>query len=152
VLRCIPNLPREGKVAAVVIEWTTDYVVLARDRRVELVSVKHREDDQPPWNFGDLVREHVFRDLHSIWEQIGEDGDYVFESNRGFSRRLRSAVEKATDPGTPEAERIADAIGVSAETAARFASHLILPLDPVPDRRHIRDVAIAPASGRRSGP
>jgi len=84
VLRCIPNLLPGAGVAAVVIEWTSDYVVLARDGRVELVSVKHREEDQPPWNFGDLVKEHVFRDLHGIWKQIGEDGDYVFESNRGW--------------------------------------------------------------------
>ena len=143
MLRCIPNLLPGGRVAAVVIEWTSDYVVLAREGRVELVSVKHREEDQPPWNFGNLVKEHVFRDLHGIWKQIGEDGDYVFESNRGFSRPLRSAVEKAADPGAREAAKLAGAIDVSAEEAARFASRLILPPEPVPDRRHIHDVAIA---------
>ena len=143
MLRCIPNLLPGGHVAAVVIEWTSDYVVLARDGRVELVSVKHREEDQPPWNFGDLVKEHVFRDLHSIWKQIREDGDYVFESNRGFSRALRSAAEKAADPAAREAAKLADAIDASAEEAARFASRLILPAEPVPDRRHIHDVAIA---------
>lgn len=143
MLRCIPNLLPGSHAAAVVIEWTSDYVVLARDGRVELVSVKHREEDQPPWNFGDLVKEHVFRDLHGIWKQIGEDGDYVFESNRGLSRPLRSAVEKAADPGAREAAKLADAIDVSAEEAARFASRLILPLEPVPDRRHIHDVAVA---------
>jgi hypothetical protein len=143
VLRCIPNLLPGGHVAAVVIEWTTDYVVLARDGRVELVSVKHREEDQPPWNFSDLDKEHVFRDLHGIWKQIGEDGDYVFESNRGFSRPLRSAVEKAADPAASETAKLAGVLDVSAEEAARFASHLILPAEPVPDRRHIHDVAIA---------
>jgi hypothetical protein len=143
VVRCIPNLLPGGHVAAVVVEWTSDYVLLAGDGRVELVSVKHREEDQPPWNFGDLVKEHVFRDLHSIWKQIGEDGDYVFESNRGFSRALRSAVEKAANPGAREAVKLADAIEVSAEEAARFASRLILPAEPVPDRRHIHDVATA---------
>jgi hypothetical protein len=143
VLRCIPNLPPGGDVAAVVIEWTSDYVVLARDGRIELVSVKHREEDQPPWNFGSLVKEHVFRDLHAIWKQIGEDGDYVFESNRAFSRSLRSALEKAVDPATGEADKLASAIGASAEEAARFASRLVLSPEPVPDRRHIRDVAMA---------
>lgn len=143
MLRCIPNLPPGGHIAAVVIEWTSDYVVLARDGRIELVSVKHREEDQPPWNFGALVKEHVFRDLHGIWKQISEDGDYVFESNRSFSRPLRLAVEKAADPRAPEAEKLAGAIDVSAEEAARFASRLILPPEPVPDRRHINDVAIA---------
>jgi hypothetical protein len=143
VLRCIPNLLPGGQVTAVVIEWTTDYVVLAQDGHVELVSVKHREEDQPPWNFSALVKEHVFRDLHGIWRQLGEDGDYVFESNRGLSRTLRLAVEKAADPGSPEATRLGSAIGASAEEAARFASRLILSPEPVPDRRHIRDVAVA---------
>ncbi|HUZ55355.1 MAG TPA: dsDNA nuclease domain-containing protein [Streptosporangiaceae bacterium] len=143
VLRCIPNLLPGGDVAAVVIEWTSDYVVLARDGRVELVSVKHREEDQRPWTFGDLVREHVFRDLHSIWKQLGEDGDYVFESNRGFSSALRSNVERAANPGDPAAARLADVLDVKAEEAARFACRLILPPEPVPDRRHIRDVAMA---------
>jgi hypothetical protein len=143
VLRCIPNLLPGGYVGAVVIEWTSDYVVLALDGRVELVSVKHREEDQPPWNFAALVKEHVFRDLHGIWKQIGEDGDYVFESNRGFSRPLRSVIEKAADPGTREAAKLASAIGVNAGEAARFASRLILTPEPVPGRRHIRDVAAA---------
>jgi hypothetical protein len=143
VLRCIPNLPPDGHVTAVVIEWTTDYVVLARDGRVELVSVKHREEDQPAWNFSALAKEHVFRDLHGIWKQIGEAGDYVFESNRGMSRPLRSAVKNAADPRASEAAKLAGVLGVSTDEAARFASHLILPEEPVPDRRHIRDVAIA---------
>src|SRR5258707_190225 len=75
VLRCIPNLLPDGHVAAVIIEWTSDYVVLTLDGRVELVSVKHREEDQRAWSFADLVRENVFRDLHGIWKQLGEDGD-----------------------------------------------------------------------------
>jgi hypothetical protein len=126
-----------------VIEWTTDYVVLASDGRVELVSVKHREEDQPAWSFADLVKENVFRDLHKVWKQTGENGDYVFVSNRGFSRRLRSAVEKAADPGTSEAVKLASVLGVSAEEAARFASRFVLPREPVPDRRYIHDVAVA---------
>ena len=101
MLRCIPNLLPGGRIAAVVIEWTGDYVILARDGRIELVSVKHREEDQPPWNFGNLVKEHVYRDLHGIWKQISEDGDYVFESNRGFSRALRSAIRDSGRPGNP---------------------------------------------------
>ena len=143
MLRCIPNLLPGDRVAAVVIEWTSDYVVLARDGRIELVSVKHREEDQPPWNFAALVKEHVFRDLHGIWKQLGEDGDYVFESNRGVSRALRSAVEKATEPRAREAAKLADVLDVSADEAAKFASRLILPPEPVPDRRHIRDIAAA---------
>jgi len=143
VLRCIPNLLPDGQVAAVVTEWTSDYVVLTLDGRAELVSVKHREHDQRAWSFADLVRENVFRDLHRIWKQLGEDGDYVFESNRGFSRPLRTIAGKAPDPASAEAELLAGALGVGAAEAARFASRLTLPSEPTPDRRIIREVSTA---------
>ena len=141
VLRCIPNLLPGSSLAAVVIEWTTDYVIVATDGRVELVSVKHREEDQPPWRVSDLVKENVFRDLHGVWKEIGEDGDYVFESNRGISPELRSLVEKAADPETGEAARLAKILSVTEDEAARFASRLVLPLEPTPDRRLIHEVA-----------
>lgn len=147
VLRCIPNLLPGSNIAAVVIEWTTDYVILTTDGRVELVSVKHREEDQPPWSISDLVKENVFRDLHGVWKEIGEDGDYVFESNRGFSRNLRSLVEKAAAPGTGEAAKLAKVLNVDENEAARFASRLVLSPDPTPGRRLIHDVATARLSG-----
>jgi tetratricopeptide (TPR) repeat protein len=143
VLRCIPNLPPDGLIAGVVIEWTTDYVVLDHDGRMELVSVKHREQDQRPWTFSDLVSEHVFRDLHGVWRELGEDGDYVFESSRGIARTLRATVLSATDPRTDAAAQLAVAVGISPAEAARFATHLILPPEATPDRGHIREVAAA---------
>jgi tetratricopeptide (TPR) repeat protein len=141
VLRCIPNLI-PGSVEAVVIEWTTDYVVLEEDGRFELVSVKHREQDQRAWTFGDLVKEHVFRDLHAIWKELGEDGDYVFESSRGVGPKLRGVIADAADPATNAATRLAQVLGVDQAEAARFAARLILP-PPTPDRGHIREVAAA---------
>ena len=56
------------------------------------------------------IRGGVFRDLNGIWKQISEDGDYVFESNRGFSRVLRGfgfangrrwISPSAVEPGPP---------------------------------------------------
>ena len=142
VLRCIPNLIPGGSVEAVVIEWTTDYVVLGRDDRLELVSVKHREQDQRAWTFGDLAKEHVFRDLHAIWKQLGEDGDYVFESSRGVGLKLRGVIADAADPATDAAVQLAGVLGVDQAEAARFAARLSLP-DSTPDRGHIREVATA---------
>ena len=143
VLRCIPNLIPDSSIEAVVIEWTTDYAVLGRDGRMELVSVKHREQDQRAWTFGDLVKEHVFHDLHGIWKEIGEDGDYFFESSRAIGPRLRASVADAADPTADAAAQLAAVLEVSPPEAARFATRLVLPESPTPDRRLIREVAAA---------
>ena len=40
-LRCIPNLLPDGHVEAVVVEWSTDYILLGRDgHRAEVVPVQ----------------------------------------------------------------------------------------------------------------
>jgi tetratricopeptide (TPR) repeat protein len=143
VLRCIPNLIPGGTVEAVVIEWTTDYVVLGSDGRLELVSVKHREQDQRAWTFGDLAKEHVFRDLHAIWREADEDGDYVFESSRAVGPRLRRVIADATEPATEAAAQLARVLGTDQAEAARFAARLVLPQTATPDRGHIREVATA---------
>jgi hypothetical protein len=41
-LRCIANLASD-EIEMFITEWATDYVVVARDGRRELVSVKHRD-------------------------------------------------------------------------------------------------------------
>jgi tetratricopeptide (TPR) repeat protein len=110
---------------------------------MELVSVKHREQDQRAWTFGDLTSEHVFRDLHGVWKETGEDGDYIFESSRGISRALRDTVASAADTAAETAGRLAGVLGVCRAEAARFAKRLILPQEPVPDRRIIREVSTA---------
>lgn len=143
VLRCIPNLVPDASIEAVVIEWTTDYTVLGKDGRLELVSVKHREQDQRAWTFSDMVKENVFRDLHGIWKEMGEDGDYVFESSRGVGRRLRTIVADAAEPTAEAAAQLATALGVTPAEAARFAARLVLPETPTPDRCYIHEVAAA---------
>jgi hypothetical protein len=59
--RCIPNLI-EGSIDRIVVEWATDYVVIAKDGSVELVSVKHRGANTSPWTLGQLARERVLTD------------------------------------------------------------------------------------------
>jgi hypothetical protein len=94
-LRSIPNLLPGSPVAAVAVEWSTDYVLLGRDGQRELVSVKHREPGQGDWTFAHLKAENVFRDLHGVWRAMNETGVFVFESNRsrlGLAERSRAST------------------------------------------------------------
>src|SRR4051812_36250627 len=74
-LRCIHNLI-SGDVVAVVVEWSTDYLTLAADQTVELVSVKHREPDQPAWTRRAI--EPVLVDLYRYWRAADERCTCVF--------------------------------------------------------------------------
>jgi hypothetical protein len=69
-LRCIPNLI-SGRVTAIVVEWSSDYLVVAADGTVELVSIKHREPDQPAWTPSAL--RPVLIDLHRYWRARGSE-------------------------------------------------------------------------------
>lgn len=64
---------------------------------------KHRDPGQDDWSYADLRNEHVLRDLHAVWKAMDETGDYVFESNRGFSRIARPYVIDGSHPqATPQ--------------------------------------------------
>lgn len=65
-----------------------------------------------------------------------------------YDRTSRTPYEKQPEggrrtAGTEAAARLAGALGVSPAEAARFSMRLILPQEPVPDRRIIREVATA---------
>jgi tetratricopeptide (TPR) repeat protein len=144
-LRCIPNLLPGSPVDAVAVEWTTDYVLLGRDGHAELVSVKHRDPGQHDWTFGRLKAEKVFQDLHAVWRAMGEKGDYVFESNKGFDRSLSAYLGSPRETHmTDEAalDRLADVLEVDREETHRFINHFFLRRDPLPDRWHINAVAV----------
>jgi hypothetical protein len=94
--RCIPNLI-EGSIDRIVVEWATDYVVIAKDGSVELVSVKHRGANTSPWTLGQLARERVLTDLHRVWTHFKKTGRYGFESSQGFhGREARTLLDACT--------------------------------------------------------
>jgi tetratricopeptide (TPR) repeat protein len=143
-LRCIRNLTPSSPVIGVAVEWATDYVLLTADGHRELASVKHRDPGQDDWSYADLKNEHVFRDLHAVWKAMGESGEYVFESNRGFSRTAKPYVIDATHPQAErqDVEKLARDLAVGVDEAGRFLDHLRLRRDPLPDRTTIDAVAI----------
>ena len=139
-LRCIPNLLPGSPVDVIIVEWSTDYMLLGNDGRHELVSVKHRDPGQHDWTFAKLKTEHVFRDLHAVWKAMGETGDFIFESNKGFDRELAPFVghpERRPVPGPDIIRKLAGYLQADVTEVRRFLGHFILRGDPLPDRNHI---------------
>ena len=140
-LRCIPNLVPKSGVRAVVVEWATDYVLIGDDDHVELVSVKHRDPGQGDWSRARLATENVFRDLHAVWREMGERGDYVFESNAGLDRTL--APYRSPSALTAQALAwMAKHLAAPQQEVRRFLSQLILRQDVLPNRDYIDEVAL----------
>ena len=122
------------------VEWSTDYILLGSDGRRELVSVKHRDPGQHDWTFAKLKIENVFRDLHAVWKAMGETGDFVFESNRGFDRELAPFVGhpgERPEPGPDLVRKLTGHLQAGAAEVRRFLGHFILRRDPLPSRDHI---------------
>ncbi|GAA2715896.1 hypothetical protein GCM10010437_098670 [Actinoplanes palleronii] len=142
-LRCIHNLLQSSPVVGVALEWSTDYILLTKGGHWELVSVKHRDPGQNDWSYAELKKENVLRDLHAVWKQMGEVGEYVFESNRGFSQTAKPFVIDATHPEADHRDVgiLARDLGIDGDEAGRFLDHLRLRRQPLPDRSSIDSVA-----------
>ena len=138
-LRCIPNLTSGSGLRAVLLEWSTDYVLVYDDDRVELVSVKHRDPGQGDWSFAKLKAENIFRDLRTIWAAMDERGDYVFESNAGCNETLNEYKVHPPDPAATSA--IASLLEVPVNEAYRFLTSFFLRQEVLPNRTHIEAVA-----------
>ncbi len=144
--RIILNL-KNGDARHFVVEWSTDYAVIAQNDSVELVSVKHRDPNQGEWTVGELRKQDVIRGLYDAWNLQGRDATCLFESNAGFQGAPARALLRACS--TADSHSIANAtphlarlIDVSHDEARIFLSQLILRPMPLPRRNEITDVAI----------
>lgn len=128
-LRCIPNLI-SGRVTAIVVEWSSDYLTVAADGIVELVSIKHREPNQPAWTPSAL--RPVLIDLHRYWRALDERCDCVFASSVGVTGDVTKQASALLNGAVPEPE------------AARFWQALRLPdeVAVLPRRYEITTVGI----------
>lgn len=140
-LRIVRNLT-EGDIESVVLEWSTDYALRTSRGEVEIVSVKHVEPSQGPWTLGRLKAASVLIDLHRVWREMEEVGDYVFESNAGVAPDLAKLFSSDdVNPGNPLVAHVAKHLNAGTEEAARFLN--VLTISPVlPRRNEISDVAI----------
>jgi hypothetical protein len=136
-LRCIPNLASEA-VKAVVVEWSTDYLAVLPDGRVELVSIKHRDPGGGEWPWSELQK--VVADLHRVWQVQREACLCVFASNAAISRD--AAKKLGMD--------LARTLRVTDDEAGRFAAALALVPEPLPRRNEITAVGIRGMAGALS--
>lgn len=99
-LRCVENfvLP---ELRAVVVEWCSDYLAVAADGSVELVSIKHREPDQRSWSASDLAK--PVADLLRYWRAMNQRCRCVFASNLGVPGTTMAGLPAAVakHAGTP---------------------------------------------------
>jgi hypothetical protein len=128
-LRCIPNLI-SGRVVAVVVEWSSDYLMVGAGGTVEMVSIKHREPDQPAWTPSAL--RPVLIDLHGYWRATDERCECVFASSIGVTGDVTKRASALLDGAVPEPE------------AARFWQALRLPdaTTVLPRRNEITAVGV----------
>ncbi|MFE6267361.1 hypothetical protein ACFVQ9_01105 [Streptomyces goshikiensis] len=123
----------------VLVEHSTDVILIPRDGLPELVSVKHREPHhraEPGWTWAALQKDRVLADLHAAWVAAGRACTVAFHSNAGFSGPA-NVLRNATAPGDPSAVREAAAelprrLGVTAEEATAFLAALSFPRHPCP--------------------
>lgn len=80
---CLAMLAGEA-VEQVVCEWHEDYVVVYRDDRSELVSVKHRELGQKPWTLKQLCNEGGLAHLFDRWLAAGGRARCRLQTNDGL--------------------------------------------------------------------
>ena len=80
---CLAMLAGEA-VEQVVCEWHEDYVVVYRDDRSELVSVKHRELGQKPWTLGQLCDVGGLAHLFDRWMAAGGRARCRLQTNDGL--------------------------------------------------------------------
>ncbi|MFD3553347.1 AAA family ATPase [Streptomyces goshikiensis] len=147
----------------VLVEHSTDVILIPRDGLPELVSVKHREPHhraEPGWTWAALQKDRVLADLHAAWVAAGRACTVAFHSNAGFSGPA-NVLRHATAPGDASAGRetgqeagreaaavreavaeLSRRLGVTAEEATAFLAALSFPRHPLPRRNEITDVGV----------
>ena len=95
----------------IVCEWHEDFVVALTDGSVELVSVKHREDDQGPWTITELCKTGGLAHLFDRW--------CACESAPNI--RLRLATNAAMSPAKGNAAALARMCGPDPELTIGLA-------------------------------
>ena len=138
-----------GHLRGVLVEYSTDMILLPAEGLPELVSIKHREPHhtkEPGWTWSALEKDHVLPDLYSAWKSSGKACTVAFQSNAGFSGSaniLRQAKLNENGPATQGAvSQLRERLGVSEVEAREFLDCLNFPANPLPRRNEITDVGV----------
>jgi len=76
----------------ILVEHSTDAILISGGQSVELVSIKHREVDQSDdsgWSWDALKKQDVLASLYRQWCNAGKSCGLAFWTNAGFVRSMR---------------------------------------------------------------
>jgi hypothetical protein len=133
----------------VLVEYSTDVILLPQEGPPELVSIKHREPHHkgdPTWTWSALDKDRVLIDLHSAWKAAGKACTVAFHSNAGFggpANALRQAkISHDASARNTAVAQLQKRLKISPAEAEEFIEHLNFPTHPLPRRNEITDVGV----------
>lgn len=148
---CVVNLVLDhlGEVLeGVLIEHSTDVVLIPKHGRPELVSIKHREPHHASdagWTWSSLAKDSVLADLYSAWEYADRCASVAFVSNAGLSgpaKILWEACRGNESAREQSSIRLSKSLKIDLVTAQEFIADLNIPQHPLPRRNEITDVGV----------
>jgi hypothetical protein len=139
---------RSPEFLGIMVEHSTDLIVLTTSGPPELVSIKHRQLRQSGtvgWSQTALKKDRVLLDLYDRWVEAGRQATVAFVSDVGCSGAA-AVVEKACtiDRGDARTEGkakriLASMLQIPAVDAGQFLDSLNMLRDHMPARSHISD-------------
>ncbi|WAL75575.1 hypothetical protein OU787_31025 [Kitasatospora sp. YST-16] len=133
----------------VLIEYSTDLVLIPDRGRPELVSIKHREPHHRTdsgWTWSALGKDAVLADLFTAWADSGRICTTTFLSNAGMSGPAQDLWKtcngSSREAGQAVTRRVAGMLKTSESEAAEFLAAFRLPKHPMPRRNEISDIGV----------
>jgi len=137
----------------VLIEHSTDLILLPVQSAPELVSIKHREPNQSGesgWSWSALKRQNVLIDLYRAWNSAERRCTLAFWTNGSFNgatHRLWKVCAGQAEP-TPDLLRsLTSQLAAPRGDVEAFLAALTIPADPLPRRKEVTDVGIRRTAG-----
>lgn len=144
ILNHLPSNDLEG----VLIEHSTDLILIPSATLPELVSIKHREPNQSgntSWNMSALKKQRVLIDLYRAWEAATRKCTVAFWTSSGFSGtglRIWKVCALGEQPSEDLLTALSRHLGVARNDARMFLAALKIPVDPLPRRKEITDIGV----------
>jgi tetratricopeptide (TPR) repeat protein len=132
----------------ILIEHSTDLILLPVTGIPELVSIKHREASQTGeagWSWSALKRQRVLIDLYDAWNSASRRCTLAFWTNGGFNGptfRLWKVCTGQAQPTEDVLRSLTAQLGVSRKNVEEFLAALTMPEDPLPRRKEATDVGV----------
>ena len=127
----------------ILVEHSTDAILISGGQSVELVSIKHREVDQSDdsgWSWDALKKQDVLASLYRQWCNAGKSCGLAFWTNAGFVRSMRELRKVLVNNAAPSlglVQRIAKILDTPLDEARDFLRVLTTPPEPLPRRKEI---------------